>query len=643
MRERSLAYQPALDGLRGVAVGGVLLFHGGHLTGGYLGVDAFFVLSGYLITSLLLAEAVATGTLSFANFYARRLRRLMPAIVLVIAFVGVYAKFLAEPRELDAIRFDGLSTLFYFANWRAIAGGADYWAAFRAPSPFRHTWSLAIEEQFYFVWPLIVWLIARIGPSAVVRNVRIIAVAGCAASFVALQLAFDATDTNRAYFGTDTRIASMFVGAVLATISLEWIATIVVGARRFALEVIAIMACIVAAREWMVLDGQNPRLYRGGLLALAIGVAVVIAAAVHPQRGIVSRVLAFGPLRGLGIISYGVYLWHWPIFVWMSPARMERDGWPLLGLQLVVTIAVALASYVLVEAPIRHGRFRHRVVWIGVPVAASLAAVVMVATTSGYVAPARANQKPDVIPDRPIKVDPSPTRPQRILVVGNSIGYFIGGEGFRQLAGASPDAPVVLNRGVIGCRWFSELAVSPSAEGGQGIANDGPPCVEDGEWEQAVANFRPDVVIVVTSEASDAHIKLHGKTTDPCQRDYRSYAISVLRDNVRLLHAFGAKVVLTTAATSGYPFIAREWYVNNECNNEIVRRVGRSETGAVVVDLAKWMCPDPMGGCVGTKRDVVMRTDLVHYRGRAAEMVATWILEQINKDGVVYASDPPKG
>ena len=266
-RERSLSYQPALDGVRGVAVAGVLLFHGGHLRGGYLGVDAFFVLSGYLITSILLAEVAATGAVRFAHFYARRLRRLMPAIVLVIACVGVYAKFFAEPRELNAIRFDGLATLFYFANWRAIVAGTDYWAAFRAPSPFRHTWSLAIEEQFYFAWPMLIWVVSRVRPNNAARNVRVVAVVGCSMSFAAMQIVFHANNTNRAYFGTDTRVASMFVGAILATISTQAIERVVVRAWRLMLELGALVACVVIAREWMRLDGQNEHLYRGGLLA----------------------------------------------------------------------------------------------------------------------------------------------------------------------------------------------------------------------------------------------------------------------------------------------------------------------------------------------------------------------------------------
>src|SRR3954468_16851797 len=159
--ESRLKHEPALDGLRGVAVAAVLLFHGDHLSGGFLGVDAFFVLSGFLITSLLLAEARDTRSIALGAFWGRRARRLLPALGCVLAAVALYAALVAKPDELATIRGDAIATIGYFANWRAIATSRDYWALFRSPSPLDHTWSLAIEEQFYLVWPLIVAAVVR--------------------------------------------------------------------------------------------------------------------------------------------------------------------------------------------------------------------------------------------------------------------------------------------------------------------------------------------------------------------------------------------------------------------------------------------------------------------------------------------------
>src|SRR6476619_6540265 len=186
-------HQPALDGLRGLAVAGVLLFHGGHLRGGYLGVDAFFVLSGFLITTLLLVEARTNGRVALGAFWARRARRLLPALACVIAFVTVYAAVLAKPAELATIRSDALATITYVANWRAIASSHDYWALFRQPSPLEHTWSLAIEEQFYLLWPLLVAGIV-VGSRTVItaRRVLVVSATLALASLAWSQIIFDA-------------------------------------------------------------------------------------------------------------------------------------------------------------------------------------------------------------------------------------------------------------------------------------------------------------------------------------------------------------------------------------------------------------------------------------------------------------------
>jgi peptidoglycan/LPS O-acetylase OafA/YrhL len=157
-----IRYVAELDGLRGAAVAAVLLFHGGHLRGGYLGVDLFFVLSGYLITSLLLAESGTRGRIALGAFWSRRARRLLPALALMLIGVALYAKFVAQPADLRQIRLDGLATIGYVANWRYVLEHFSYWSLFTSPSPLQHTWSLAIEEQFYIVWPLVmvslIWL-----------------------------------------------------------------------------------------------------------------------------------------------------------------------------------------------------------------------------------------------------------------------------------------------------------------------------------------------------------------------------------------------------------------------------------------------------------------------------------------------------
>jgi len=223
--EQHLEHVPALDGVRGLAVLAVLAFHGGMswARGGFLGVDAFFVLSGFLITSLLLAEWAGTGRLALGRFWGRRARRLLPALLLVIVVVMLGARTLLPPEEVRLLRGDGLSALLYVANWRMILRGGDYFAQTAAPSPLEHTWSLGIEEQFYLVWPLLVaaalamTLLGRTRRSAL-SLVLAMCVLGVAASTTALAALYQPADPGRAYYGTDSRGASLLVGAGLAVL-----------------------------------------------------------------------------------------------------------------------------------------------------------------------------------------------------------------------------------------------------------------------------------------------------------------------------------------------------------------------------------------------------------------------------------------
>ena len=205
----------ALDGLRGIAVIAVLLFHDGRLRGGYLGVDLFFVLSGYLITSLLLVEQRDRGRVRLGRFYERRARRLLPAMVLALLGVAVYAAVWAQPSELPRIRWDGVATLFYFANWRDIFTKQSYWDIFRAPSPLQHTWSLSIEEQFYAIWPLMVVGVVSLRRSA--RAVLGVALAlGTACAVFTVVGALHDGDQRLFYYGTASRAPALSSMSIIA-------------------------------------------------------------------------------------------------------------------------------------------------------------------------------------------------------------------------------------------------------------------------------------------------------------------------------------------------------------------------------------------------------------------------------------------
>jgi peptidoglycan/LPS O-acetylase OafA/YrhL len=369
-----------LDGLRAAAVVAVLLFHAGHLQGGFLGVDLFFALSGFLITSLLLRDADHGGVRLLA-FWGRRFRRLLPAVFVLIAVVAVGAWAFGSPAELDGVHRSGGWALGYLANWHFIAEADGYWASFDQPSMFDHLWSLAIEEQFYVVWPLVVLAVWKLSSrSHRHRNLLLISLGGVVASFVAmLALYHPDSDPTRVYMGTDTRAASILVGAALATAPARRVATTAVAALgRRADRVIAALAVGIGL-SWTIVDGaSSATLYRGGLLLHSAAAAVVVVGLASVPTGRVANVLSWRPLVWVGVRSYGLYLWHWPVYVMLSSERTGLDGTLLTVLRVATSVLLAAVSFRLVEDPIRR-----RATWVrdrrGIPALAG--AVALVAAT----------------------------------------------------------------------------------------------------------------------------------------------------------------------------------------------------------------------------------------------------------------------
>jgi peptidoglycan/LPS O-acetylase OafA/YrhL len=345
-----------LDGLRGVAVLAVVIFHFSPdvAPGGFLGVDVFFVLSGFLITSLLVTEHARTRHIHLRAFWVRRARRLFPALLLVLLAVGLYALLKADSFEVRSLRDDGLSALFYVANWRFIASGQSYIDQFLGlgPSPLRHTWSLAIEEQYYLVWPLVVgglgvWVTRRRARGSMLA-LRPVIVVGCvvlavASSVLMAVLHEPGADPSRVYYGTDTRAHLLLLGSALGAASAGLVAVAGVRLR----QVVVVAGCIGAVGLGVLfatVDAQDTWLYRGGYFVFAVLIMVMIVAAGQPGRNPLAWVLGTRPLVGLGLISYGVYLWHWPIAVWVTGARTGLDGFALFALRSVLTLGVSLRA-----------------------------------------------------------------------------------------------------------------------------------------------------------------------------------------------------------------------------------------------------------------------------------------------------------
>jgi peptidoglycan/LPS O-acetylase OafA/YrhL len=608
---------PALDGLRGAAVAAVLLFHAGHLKGGYLGVDLFFVLSGFLITSLLLAESSATGGIALRAFWARRARRLLPALAGVLGGVALYAWLVAAPTELTRIRGDGLATLFYVANWRAVFAHVDYWQLFASPSPLEHTWSLAIEEQFYLVWPLVIWALLRTHRTHLARRVLLVSGALALASTLAMALVYRPGNPTRVYYGSDTRAASILIGAMLAAL-VGWRGVATSRRGRRGLEGAGLVGALVLGWAWTRLGGQSDGLYRGGLLLTALGGAAVIAAIAHPSPGPLARVLRFTPLRALGLISYGVYLWHWPVYVFLNDERTHVHGWWLVVLRISVTLVIATVSYRVLEQPIRRGALRVPQLKAWVPAIAVLLLVVLIASTAGANTPSGPTRADPGRIDQALARARTTPSARRVLIVGNSVSFFVG-EGFRQLRRDPP--LVVLNGGLLACTF------PPGITGVRHVDVLHPAIDCTTAWRDEVARFDPDLVVLMISDPGDVAVNYRGRYIQPCTPTYDNLYRRELRKAADMLGAGGARVAIATAAYS-YLLQSVRSLDNDDCVNAIYRSVAREGQRRALLDVARFICPT-RSTCKKTEHGIVMREDGVHYRGESARWLAGWMMDQL--------------
>lgn len=361
-RTVGLGYVPGLDGLRAVAVLAVMLYHAGisWMPGGFLGVDVFFVISGFLITSLLLAEHRNQGALGFRQFYLRRARRLLPALFLVLAGVSLYT-LVFLPGEVTKLRGDVAAACTYLTNWWFVFKKQSYFDFTGRQPMLQHLWSLAVEEQFYLVWPLAIAGMLRLWRGRR-RPMLAITLGGALASTLLMSIIsishhYPVQDPSRAYFGTDTHSAGLLIGASLALVWSPWRLSRRTGAGgALLLDGIGLLG--LAGLVWMFVEvgAFSSGLYRGGgFLVCAVLSAVLIAAIMHPAARI-DRALGCQPLRWVGERSYGLYLWHWPVFLVTRPQLdVSITGTANLALRFGITVVLAELSYRYVEQPVRRG------------------------------------------------------------------------------------------------------------------------------------------------------------------------------------------------------------------------------------------------------------------------------------------------
>ncbi|MFM8971683.1 MAG: acyltransferase family protein [Actinomycetota bacterium] len=369
-----LSYLPGLDGLRAISILAVLFFHHyfifgatrGFIPGGFLGVEVFFVVSGYLITALILAERRTTGRVSLRDFWIRRARRLLPALYVMLAAVIAYS-LLFLPDTIPTLKGDTVAALTYTSNWWQIVAERSYFIAAGRPELLKHLWSLAIEEQFYLFWPLVL----TFGLRALGRSRTLVAMVVTAAISTVLLAAISFSSIDFAYYATFTRLSGLLLGGALAFFfTPDRIRGRAAPNARLALNIagaVGLFVLLWSFRNYSFPEGDRGSVDRsvflGGFLLVDLATLLVIAAVVHPLAD-VGRILGIRPLRYIGTRSYGIYLWHYPIFCITRPTvDFDRffglSGWPVLVLRLGLTFGLAELSDRFVEQPIRHGAIGH--------------------------------------------------------------------------------------------------------------------------------------------------------------------------------------------------------------------------------------------------------------------------------------------
>jgi peptidoglycan/LPS O-acetylase OafA/YrhL len=626
-----LAHIPAFDGIRAVALIAMLLFHGGisWMPGGALGVDVFFVLSGFLITALLVREYDRNGRISLKQFYIRRVRRLLPAIVVVLIFVGIVWGLLLKAKS-PMVRGDELSTLFYVANWRFALTGQGYFESFTAPSPLRHCWSLAVEEQFYLIWPLVVILLISKRRSIVRWAYALVGLAFLATLFQSLAGVW----TDRLYYGTDTRAIPLLLGSAIGAWYARRPEDAVLSTRaKTAWQLAGFVGAAGMAYSFTVVHGSSEALYRGGFVFVAATVAILMGAVALVPHGWLAPLLSWQPLRYLGVISYGVYLWHWPLFLLITHERTGLGVPALLFVRLTVSVAVAMVSYHLLEQPIRERRWhlpkslpkaltRARVT---APIGLAALVGVLVAATP---APSTSTRNITAA-GPPVNTDvgsPAPPGASRVLFVGDSMAVSLAD------ALARSEVPYdvhIDNAGLLGCG----IALG-SPRRFRGTESDDPSFCKN--WPQlrgeALAKDKPDLAVALVGEWELMDRKRDGKWVHIGQPAYDAYLSQQLDLLIKVMSAGGTHIALLTTpcrrfdeSANGAPWPESSGARLDRFNELLRAAVARHPRVASVVDFKSMVCPG--GTYVSHLSGVQIRNvDGIHFPNAAIPPIAKRLL-----------------
>ncbi len=654
----------ALDGLRGVAIAAVFAYHLRLLPGGFLGVDLFFVLSGFLVTRLLITEHRLLDHIEMKAFWRRRVRRLFPALIAMLAGVALIMRFgpesLSPPAELPA---QAAASVISVANWLGIATSNDYFAD-GANSPLAHVWSLSIEEQFYLLFPFVVGAVIRRSRGDLRPLTMLLAGITVLSGVWGLALLADGNGIGRTYLGTGTRIGAMTAGAVAALLITtdaydpeggdRRIANVRSFCDRAAPGALAVMVAVALTTPRLPTEWTALRWLPVQIFALATG--VVLIAATHSPAPRSMRFTLTPAAQKLGLISYGLYLWHVPV-IWVG----DRIGasWPrpvVIVIEIVVSIGIAQASHNLIELNVRGGilkRVDPRLVF------ASVALLVGGSLASMYwtSAPARAarDSRDTEVPDVPVavmaateeRIGPRDTatfddtdggarlfplerpadRPPRVLVVGDSVAQSLG----RALTADSGELGVRIdNVGTPQC-GVGTFDGRVRLESGQILDGDTDRCTQwHSLFEAYVIGSQPDLVIYNFGGSQRGALEIDGRWEAPCTPAHDRWYTEAVRSDLETLRATGAPVAVATMAYNRFGVPPRNTNLEDravDCYNRRLAAVAADMAGVELLEMGAWVCPSRE--CTVSNDGVTLREDGLHYDGAGGSVAARWAIEEL--------------
>lgn len=620
------AWRPGLDGLRAIAVLGVMAYHEPNveLAGGFLGVDLFFVLSGFLITGLLLDERHRSGTLSLRSFWNRRGRRLLPALAGLLLVVLVVTTLIGDVSQRRDLPSGLLSAVFYVSNWNLIAHNQSYFDQFTSLSPLQHLWSLAIEEQFYVVWPLVV--IACLARS---RRLLIGVTAFATLTSIGLMAFFLGDgDPSRSYYGTDTRAFSLLIGALGAMFAWHLRPS---GRKTL---VTGLLGLLALAGAFLFIHDSDRWMYRGGFVVFAlVALGVIILAS---GDTVVSKAMSHPILRKIGFLSYALYLWHWPIRVFATDTRLHLPDTTVgqvsgVLIRLALTFGLSWLSMELIERWFRRselGVARFGIGWLGVG-ALLMAFALLAAPSVGSTIATSIGTDQAATRERSLATPRDPTRPS-LLIVGDSVAVTLD-NGVRHII----DPNVSVSGGAeLGCA----LLRSPKAMTFDGTWTvDGTQCPDhDQYWSQLVTSQSPDVVIILMG-AWDLYARDWGNgAVAPGDPEFDQNYREAMNATLRTLSANGAEVIVLTTPCfapgpgerAGPQHDPQRAQRIAELQREAVATLNSSQpvAAASIVDLQSITCDN---GFTQTREGISWRPDGVHFSIDGSQVAARWLLSEL--------------